>query len=368
MRIRVLLPLIIVVLAVSCQSTPTTEEAGDAPAAGVSDAAPDAEALEAMVAQLRRENRELRERIGASGEALEELETALGTALAPEEANLSQQELLGRARALRQENQALRRVIDELLYLDTLGAFDRASPSGAEPIPDLPPGTLTGRWEEQPPAPEPAPEPEPEPPPAPAPQATPPSRPTPPPQPAPPSQNEGFLETDILAVPPRLPPARRRPPLGDVIPLRLVDDSRVTYTDRRANFFSESPVFLAMEPGGDAFDLTFWGVARYSGDEPPIVVRSMVVLTESDRYLFEAGDGEVRRYLVRGERIEVFSQRFGPEHRALVNDITRADSGGEVTVTFVGSRESRSYAVSQPDRDALLNLVYAYRAAGGRLP
>src|SRR6056297_2192821 len=105
MRIRVLLPLIIVVLAVSCQSTPTTEEAGVAPAAGLPAAGPDAEALEALVAELRQQNRELTGRAEASGEALQELEASLGTAVAPEEANLSQQELLGRARALRQENQ-----------------------------------------------------------------------------------------------------------------------------------------------------------------------------------------------------------------------------------------------------------------------
>lgn len=357
MRIRVLLPLIIVVLAVSCQSTPTAEpsEAGpEAEAAG-------AKELEAQVAELRRENRELARRAAASGEALEELKTALGSAVAPEEAGLSQRELLGRARALRQENQALRRVIDELLYLDTLGAFDRASPRGSEPIPDLPPGTLTGRREGLPE----------EPPPPPAPQPPPPrqtSQPQPIPRPTPQPRSDGFLETEILALPPRSIPARQRAPLGDVIPLRLVDDSRIAYVDHRANFLSDSPLFLGMEPGANVFDLTFWGIARYSDDEPPLLVHSMVVLTESDRYLFEAGEGEVRRYLVRGERIEIFSQRFGPEHRALVSDITRADSGGDVTVTFVGSRESRSYTMSQPDRDALLNLVYAYRATGGRLP
>ncbi len=360
MRIRVLLPLIIVVLAVSCQSTPTAEEA---PEAGATEAGPAAEDLESRLAELRRENRELAGRAAASGEALEELKTALGSAVAPEEAGLSQRELLGRARALRQENQALRRVIDELLYLDTLGRVDFAAPDRSAPVPNLPPETLPGRLEElpeepqQPPAPQP---PEPRPIPRPTPQPTPTTSPQP--------RSDGFLETELLAVPPRFAPARQRPPLGEVIPLRLVDDSRTVYVDRRANFLSESPIFLAMEAAGGAFDLTFWGVARYPGEAPPLQVRSIVVLTESDRYLFETREGEFRRYLVRGRRAEVFSQPFGPEHARLVDDITKADSGTDITVTFVGSRESRSYTLSQPDRDAILNLVYAHRAAGGRLP
>lgn len=375
MRIRVLLPLIIVVLAVSCQSTPTPEEAGEAPGAGVGDAGAE---VEALVAELRQQNRELARRLEATGEAVNELKEALGGAVAPEEPNLSQQELLGRARALRQENQALRRVIDELLYLDTLGRVEYAAPGRSEPVPNLPPGTLTGRPEGTPseaptadetPAPvDPVPPPEipsprgpagaasvgtPEPPEAPA---------------APRPRSDGFLETQLLAVPPRSTPARLQPPLGDVIPLRLVDDSRTVYVDRRANFLSTSPIFLGMEPGGNTFDLTFWGVARYPGEAPPLEVRSIVVLTESNRYLFEAREGELRRYVVRGDRAEVFSQRFGPEHTRLVDDITKADAGTDITVTFVGSRESRSYTLSQPDRDAILNLVYAHRAAGGRLP
>lgn len=363
MRIRLfLLSLIIVVLAVSCQSTPTAEESDEAPAAELSQTEPDVEALEARVTELRQENRELAGRVEASGEALEELETALGNAVAPEETNLSQQELLGRARALRQENQALRRVIDELLYLDTLGRVGPAEPEQA-PAEQTPPAT-------SPVPPEAVPVPQ-------APTVAPPAAVTPPavrPAPESPSvaatrpRSDGFLETEVLAVPPRTTPSRQRPPLGEVIPLRLVDESRPVYVDRRANFLSESPIFLAMEPDGEAFDLTFWGVARYPGEAPPLQVRSIVVLTESGRYLFEAREGELRRYVVRDRRVELFSQSFGPEHTRLVDDITKADSGTDVTVTFVGSRESRSYTLSQPDRDAILNLVYAHRAAGGRLP
>ncbi|MFW5843410.1 MAG: hypothetical protein ACOCW6_05755, partial [Spirochaetota bacterium] len=285
----------------------------------------------------------------------------------------TQRELLGRARALRQENQALRRVIDELLYLDTLDRVDYAAPERSEPSPNLPPGTLTERRDgpaseptEESPAPGPA---RPDPPAAvPSAPATTEAPAVAPPPAAAPSWSDGFLETELLAVPPRRTPARQRPPLGEVIPLRLVDDSRTLYVDRRANFLSESPIFLAMEPEGDAFDLTFWGVARYPGESPPLQVRSIVVLTESDRYLFEVGEGELRRYMVRGRRAEVFSQPFGPEHARLVDDITKADSGADIAVTFVGSRESHSYTLSQPDRDAILNLVYAHRASGGRLP
>jgi hypothetical protein len=371
MRIRVLLPLIIVVLAVSCQSTPTAEESDEAPAAGVPDATPDVEALEALVAELRHQNRELARRVEASGDALKELEATLGTAVAPEETNLSQQELLGRARALRQENQALRRVIDELLYLDTLGRVGHGAPDRSEAVPNLPPGTLAGRREGTPPE---APteedtlRPAEEAPAVPSSSALPETPAVASPPAATRSRSDGFLETELLAVPPSSTRARQRPPLGEVIQLRLVDDSRPVYVDRRANFLSESPIFLAMEPAGDAFELTFWGVARYPGDSPPLQMRSIVVLTESDRYLFETREGELRRYAVRGRRVELFSQSFGTDHARLVNDITKADSGSDVTVTFVGSRESRSYTLSQPDRDAILNLVYAHRAAGGRLP
>ena len=334
MRIRLyLLSLIIVGLALSCQSAPEANGADGSEAAGTeapgAPEGPTTEELAADLEELRRENRELTRRLGVAGEALDRLEADIGAAVAPEEASLSQEELLGRARALRQENQALRRVIDELLYLDTLGGVDYTAPIQGEPIPELPPGTTRRRRrpaEESPTAsagpetPEPtapaAPAPEAdqaptiEPPPvAVAPPVAPPADPEPespeppaaqqPRSPAPVEPRstsrppaagvtrEGFLETEILAVPPRSAPGRQQPPLGEVIALRLVDDRRVSYVDRRANFLSESPVFLALKPEGNSFALTLWGVARYPGSEPPLSLRSLIVQTPTERYIFE---------------------------------------------------------------------------------
>jgi hypothetical protein len=147
-----------------------------------------------------------------------------------------------------------------------------------------------------------------------------------------------------------------------------VDDSRVAYVDRRANFLSESPVFLALEPEGNSFALSLWGVARYPGSEPPLGVHSLVVQTPRERYIFEPTEEQLGRYVVRDDRVELFSQAFDSEHSDMVEDITKADAGAEITVTFVGSVDSVSYPLSRSDRDAMLNLVYAYRAAGGRLP